>query len=69
MTTVVMVHGAFHDGVVLGTGPSRARQAGVPNLALDLPFTGLDGDAEAVAELLDAIDGPVVCAGTRTEGW
>src|SRR4029077_12268201 len=38
-------------------------ERGVPNQALDLPFTGLEGDAEAVGKLLDAVDGPVVLCG------
>ena len=60
MTTVVLVHGAFHDGWVWEPVRNALDEDGVPNLALDLPFTGLDGDAAAVGKLLDAIDGPVV---------
>ena len=60
MTTVVLVHGAFHDGWCWELVRSALDERGVPNQALDLPFTGLEGDAEAVGALLDAIDGPVV---------
>ncbi len=63
MTTVVLVHGAFHDGWCWELVRSALDERGVPNLALDLPFTGLDGDAGAVQALLDAIEGPVVLCG------
>ncbi len=63
MTTVVLVHGAFHDGWCWELVRSALDERGVPNQALDLPFTGLEGDAEAVGTLLDAIDGPVVLMG------
>jgi pimeloyl-ACP methyl ester carboxylesterase len=63
MATVVLVHGAFHDGWCWELVRSALDGRGVPNQALDLPFTGLEGDAEAVGKLLDAIDGPVVLCG------
>jgi pimeloyl-ACP methyl ester carboxylesterase len=63
MTTVVLVHGAFHDGWCWELVRSALDERGVPNQALDLPFTGLEGDAAAVQALLDAIDGPVVLCG------
>jgi pimeloyl-ACP methyl ester carboxylesterase len=63
MTTVVLVHGAFHDGWCWELVRQQLDQRGVPNQALDLPFTGLEGDAEAVGRLLDAVDGPVVLMG------
>jgi pimeloyl-ACP methyl ester carboxylesterase len=63
MTTVVLVHGAFHDGWCWELVRSGLDERGVPNQALDLPFTGLAGDADAVGKLLDAIDGPVVLIG------
>jgi len=63
MATVVLVHGAFHDGWCWELVRSALDERGVPNQALDLPFTGLAGDAEAVGKLLDAIDGPVVLIG------
>jgi pimeloyl-ACP methyl ester carboxylesterase len=61
--TVVLVHGAFHDGWCWELVRSALDERGVPNQSLDLPFTGLAGDAEAVGKLLDAIDGPVVLMG------
>jgi len=63
MTTVVLVHGAFHDGWCWELVRQELDQRGVPNQALDLPFAGLEGDAEAVGKLLDAIDGPAVVCG------
>jgi pimeloyl-ACP methyl ester carboxylesterase len=63
MTTVVLVHGAFHDGWCWELVRSALDERGVPNQALDLPFTGLEGDAEAVGKLLDAVDGPSVLCG------
>ena len=63
MTTVVLVHGAFHDAWCWELVRQELDQRGVPNQAIDLPFTGLEGDAEAVGKLLDAIDGPVVLVG------
>jgi pimeloyl-ACP methyl ester carboxylesterase len=63
MTTVVLVHGAFHDGWCWDLVRQELDERGVPNQALDLPFTGLEGDAAAVGELLDSIDEPVVLIG------
>jgi pimeloyl-ACP methyl ester carboxylesterase len=63
MTTVVLVHGAFHDGWCWDLVRQELDERGVTNLALDLPFTGLEGDAEAVAKLLDTVDDPVVLMG------
>jgi pimeloyl-ACP methyl ester carboxylesterase len=61
--TVVLVHGAFHDGWCWDLVRRELDERGVANRALDLPFTGLAGDADAVAALLDEIDGPVVLMG------
>ena len=62
-TTVVLVHGAFHDGWCWDLVRRELDERGVPNEALDLPFTGLEGDAEAVGKLLDAVDGPAIVCG------
>jgi pimeloyl-ACP methyl ester carboxylesterase len=61
--TVVLVHGAFHDGWCWDLVRQQLDERDVANRALDLPFTGLAGDADAVAQLLDEIDGPVVLMG------
>jgi pimeloyl-ACP methyl ester carboxylesterase len=63
MTTVVLVHGAFHDSSCWELVRSALDERGVSNLTLDLPFGGFDSDAAAVAKLLDAIDGPIVLCG------
>jgi pimeloyl-ACP methyl ester carboxylesterase len=63
MTTVVLVHGAFHDGRCWERVRSELDDRGVANLAPDLPLTGLDADAATVRALLDAVDGPVVLCG------
>ena len=63
MAMVVLVHGAFHDGWCWELVRSGLDERGVPNQALDLPFSGLEGDAEAVGKLLDAVDDPVVLCG------
>jgi pimeloyl-ACP methyl ester carboxylesterase len=63
MTTVVLVHGAFHDSSCWEPVRTELDGRGVPNLTLDLPFGGLDSDAGAVQALLDNIDGPVVLCG------
>jgi pimeloyl-ACP methyl ester carboxylesterase len=61
--TVVLVHGAFHDGSCWELVRTELDERGVPNLSLDLPFFGLDSDAGAVQALLDDVDGPVVLCG------
>jgi pimeloyl-ACP methyl ester carboxylesterase len=63
MTTVVLVHGAFHDSSCWELVRTELDARGVPNLTLDLPFGGLDSDADAVQGLLDNIDGRVVLCG------
>ncbi len=63
MTTVVLVHGAFHDAWCWNLVRTQLDELGVANLAPDLPLTGLDDDAATVGALLDAIDGPVVLCG------
>ena len=63
MTTVVLVHGAFHGAWCWEPVRNQLDERGVPNLAPDLPFTGLDDDADTVRAVLDAVDGPVVLCG------
>jgi pimeloyl-ACP methyl ester carboxylesterase len=63
MTTVVLVHGAFHDAWCWEPVRTALDARGVPNLAPDLPLAGLDADAATVSAVLDAIDGPVVLCG------
>lgn len=63
MTTVVLVHGAFHGAWCWEPVRSALDERGVANLAPNLPLTGLDTDAATVAAALDAVDGPVVLCG------
>src|SRR2546425_12084802 len=63
MTTVVLVHGAFHDAWCWEPVRTALDERGVANQAPDLPLTGLDVDATTVAAVLDAVDGPVVLCG------
>jgi pimeloyl-ACP methyl ester carboxylesterase len=63
MTTVVLVHGAFHGAWCWEPVRSLLDEQGIPNLAPELPLTGLEADADAVRALLDAVDGPVVLCG------
>jgi len=63
MTTVVLVHGAFHGAWCWEPVRTALDDRGVANLAPNLPLTGLDTDADRVAGVLDAVDGPVVLCG------
>src|ERR671916_1481759 len=60
--TIVLVHGAFAessswDGVIVSL-----RDAGMPVIAAANPLRSLATDAEAVADVVRAVDGPVVLA-------
>jgi pimeloyl-ACP methyl ester carboxylesterase len=63
MTTVVLVHGAFHGAWCWEPVRSLLDEQGIPNLAPELPLTGLEADAGAARALLDAVEGPVVLCG------
>jgi pimeloyl-ACP methyl ester carboxylesterase len=63
MTTVVLVHGAFHGAWCWEPVRSLLDAQGIPNLAPDLPLTGLEADAGTVRAVLDAVDGPMVLCG------
>jgi pimeloyl-ACP methyl ester carboxylesterase len=61
--TVVLVHGAWHGAWCWEQVTPRLDEAGVAWRALDLPLRSLAGDAAAVGEVLDAVDGPVALVG------
>ena len=63
MTTMVLVHGAFHGAWCWEPVRVLLDEQGIPNLAPELPLTGLEADAGAVRALLDAVEGPVVLCG------
>ena len=63
MTTVVLVHGAFHGAWCWEPVRAALDERGVANLAPDLPLSGLDVDAKTVRAALDATSGPVVLVG------
>jgi pimeloyl-ACP methyl ester carboxylesterase len=63
MTTVVLVHGAFHGAWCWEPVRNLLDERGIANLAPELPLAGLDADADTVRALLDAVDGPVVLCG------
>jgi pimeloyl-ACP methyl ester carboxylesterase len=62
-TTVVLVHGAFHGPWCWEQVCAGLDARGIPNVAPELPFTGLDTDADAVRAVLDVLDGPAVVCG------
>jgi pimeloyl-ACP methyl ester carboxylesterase len=69
--TVLLVHGAWHGAWCWAPLQAELDRRGVPSLAVDLPghgvsslpLTDLYGDAQAVAEALGRISGPVVLVG------
>jgi pimeloyl-ACP methyl ester carboxylesterase len=69
--TVVLVHGAWHGGWCWQPVVDRLDAKGIRCLPLDLPGHGADpgrltdlyGDAAAVREVLDSLDGPTVLVG------
>lgn len=71
MTTLVLVHGAWHGAWCFDRVVPRIRDAGVDVVAVDLPghgddagpFTDLHGDAAHVSRTIDAIDDDVVLVG------
>ena len=71
MTTVVLVHGAWHGAWSFDRVVPLVREAGIDVVTVDLPghgedegpFTDLHGDADRVIRVLDAIDDDVVLLG------
>jgi pimeloyl-ACP methyl ester carboxylesterase len=61
--TVVLVHGAFADASGFGPIISELSAAGYRVLAPPNPLRSLAGDAAVVADVVGAIDGPVVLVG------
>ena len=63
MTTIVLVHGAFHGGWCWEPLLPELAARRVDAVTVDLPLTSLDEDAAAVTAVLDAVDGPVTLLG------
>jgi pimeloyl-ACP methyl ester carboxylesterase len=70
-STIVLVHGAWHGAWCWDRVAAPSREQGLAVVAVDLPGHGLDprplgdlhGDAAAVREVLDTIEGDVVLVG------
>ena len=60
--TIVLVHGAFADSSGWDTVIDPLLDAGHPVIAAANPLHGLATDAAAVADVVRAVDGPVVLA-------
>lgn len=63
MSTFVLVHGLCHGGWCWDPTASELVALGHDVIAVDLPLTGLDDDASAVADVLDGLHGPIVLVG------
>ncbi|WP_067690991.1 alpha/beta fold hydrolase [Nocardia jejuensis] len=61
--TVVLVHGAFADPSSWNAVAQQLRDAGYTVVAPANPLRGLASDADAIADVLNGIDGPIVLAG------
>lgn len=63
MTTIVLVHGAFHGGWCWEPLLPELAARGIDAVTVDLPLTSLTADAAAVTAVLDSVDGPVTLVG------
>ena len=68
MTTMVLVHGAFHGSWCFDPLLPELSERGVDTVTVDLPLTSLSADAAVVTEALDGCDGPVVLLGHSCGG-
>jgi pimeloyl-ACP methyl ester carboxylesterase len=62
-STIVLVHGAFAESSSWDAVIDPLLDAGHPVIAAGNPLRGLAADATAVADVVRAVDGPVVLAG------
>jgi pimeloyl-ACP methyl ester carboxylesterase len=60
--TIILVHGAFADSSGWDGVIPRLREAGHEVIAAANPLRGVASDAEAVADVVRAVEGPVVLA-------
>jgi len=63
MTTLVLTHGAFHDGSCFAPLVGELAALGINCVMPELPLTDLDADEAAVRSVLDTCDGPVTLLG------
>ncbi|RSD20907.1 alpha/beta fold hydrolase [Amycolatopsis eburnea] len=61
--TIVLVHGAFADSSSWTGVVSKLQENGYPVVAVANPLRGLESDAAYVADVVNAVEGPVVLAG------
>lgn len=61
--SILLVHGAFHGAWCWDRVSDALAVRGVAATSVELPFTSLADDAEAVASARDEIEGPVVVVG------
>ncbi len=63
MRTVVLVPGSYHGPWCWWRVVDGLQAAGVPTVAVDLPFTGLEDDTAATTRTLGSVPGPFVVCG------
>jgi pimeloyl-ACP methyl ester carboxylesterase len=63
VSVFVLVHGIGHGAWCWKGTSDRLRRRGHQVVAVDLPLTGLDADAETVRQALDDVDPPAVLVG------
>jgi pimeloyl-ACP methyl ester carboxylesterase len=62
-TTVVLVHGAWHDETCWDLVREELNTRGIPSTAVRLPMTRLDADADVVRAVIEAQGGDVIVVG------
>jgi pimeloyl-ACP methyl ester carboxylesterase len=63
MATIVLTHGAFHNGSCFAPLVDELAALGIDALLPELPLTDLDADEAAVRAVLDACEGPITLLG------
>jgi len=63
MATIVLTHGAFHDGSCFAPLVDELAALGIDCVMPELPLTDLDADEAAVRSVIDVCDGPVTLLG------
>lgn len=63
MPTIVLTHGAFHNGSCFAPLVDELAALGIDTVMPELPLTDLDADEAAVRAVLDTCEGPVTLLG------